>query len=92
MANTSSARKANRASERRRLHNKPIRTSLKTFIKKAEATIAAGATDANDPALIKAFSVLDKAAGKNIIHRNNAARHKSRLMKKFNQAQAAATA
>ena len=88
MANTKSAKKAMRVSERRRLRNKPIRTALKTYVKQAEAAVKAPTAD--DPAaVLKAISALDKAATKRLIHPNNAARRKSRLMKKLNQARAA---
>ncbi len=91
MANTKSAQKAIRVSERRRQHNKPIRSSVKTYIKQAVASI--GTPDANaEEAVVRAISQLDKAASKGVIHRNNAARRKSRLMKKLNQARGAATA
>jgi small subunit ribosomal protein S20 len=54
------------------------------MVKKAEQTIASGALD--QKAIITALSTLDKAATKGVIHRNNAARRKSRLMKKLNAA------
>ncbi|HMO56706.1 MAG TPA: 30S ribosomal protein S20 [Roseiflexaceae bacterium] len=88
MANTKSAQKRIRANERRHLRNKSYRSRVKTLIKKAEQTIFAGKPDA--AAVRDAMSTLDKAAVKGIIHKNNAARRKSRLAKKLNHAQNAA--
>ncbi len=84
LANTKSALKRIRTSENRRLRNSSYNARLKTMVKKAEQTIASGALD--QKAIITALSTLDKAASKGVIHRNNAARRKSRLMKKINAA------
>lgn len=84
MANTKSALKAIRVSERKRQQNKPIRTGVRTRIKQAEKLIARSDEPAARQAVILAVSALDKAANKGVIHRNNAARRKSRLMKKLN--------
>lgn len=84
MANTKSALKAIRVSERKRQQNKPIRTGVRTRIKQAEKLIARSDEPAARQAVIVAVSALDKAANKGVIHRNNAARRKSRLMKKLN--------
>jgi small subunit ribosomal protein S20 len=66
-----------------------VRTSTRTSIKKVRALIAAGkAVEANE-ALQDAVSALDKAAEKGVIHKNNAARRKSRLMLAVNLAQSA---
>ncbi|MGB9632686.1 MAG: 30S ribosomal protein S20 [Chloroflexaceae bacterium] len=87
MANTKSAKKRIRSNERKRQRNLMYRSRVKTMIKKAELSIYSGTPD---EALVReALSTLDKAAVKGIIHKNNAARRKSRLMKKFNAAQAA---
>ncbi len=85
MANTKSAKKAIRVSERKRLHNRPIRSATKSQVRRAESAIGTSAATAEE-AVVKAISALDKAATKGIIHANNAARRKSRLMKKLNQA------
>ena len=87
-----SAQKQVRVTERRRLRNKPIRTLCKTNITKAERLIFLGELEAAQEAVVVAISSLDKAAEKGIIHPNNAARRKSRLMEKLNQAQASAEA
>lgn len=84
MANSKSAEKRIRVSERRRLRNRPFRSAARTLVKKAELAIAAGDRDTAQGAVVKATGMLDRVAGKGIIHRNNAARRKSRLMAKFN--------
>ena len=88
MANTKSARKQIRVSEKRRLHNKSYRSLCKTNITKAEKLIFSGELEEAQQAVVAAISALDTAAEKGILHSNNAARRKSRLMKKMNQAQA----
>jgi small subunit ribosomal protein S20 len=76
-----------RVSERKRLRNQPIRSQCKTSITKAEKLIFSGKLDEAGAAVADAVSTLDKAAEKGVIHRNNAARRKSRLLKKLNSAQ-----
>ncbi|MCU0492164.1 MAG: 30S ribosomal protein S20 [Chloroflexaceae bacterium] len=88
MANTESARKRIRTNERKRLRNQMYRSRVKTMLKKAEQSIFSGKP--SDEAIREAISTLDKAAVKGIIHKNNAARRKSRLMKKLNNATVAA--
>ena len=83
---TKSAEKQMRVAERRRLRTKPIRSRCKTNITKAERLIFSGELETAQKAVVAAISSLDKAAEKGIIHPNNAARRKSRLMKKLNQA------
>ncbi len=90
MANSKSSKKRIRVAERRREENKPLRTEARTFVKKAEVAIASGDVDAAKAATLEAVSVLDRVADKDVIHKNNAARRKSRLMKKLNQANAPA--
>jgi small subunit ribosomal protein S20 len=85
LANTKSALKRIRSGERKRMRNKPIRTALKTYVKSAQTRIVAGVTEDAADAVVRAISALDKAAGKGIIHRNQAARRKARLMAKFNK-------
>jgi len=81
--------KALRVAQRRRQRNKGTRSAIKTFIRQAEKLAAEGQEAAAVEAARRAISALDKAAGKGIIHPNNAARRKSRLMKKLHRAQAA---
>ncbi len=84
MANSKSAEKRIRVSERRRLRNRPFRSAARTFVKKAELAIAGGDQAAAQEAVLVATSTLDRVCSKGVIHKNNAARRKSRLMKKFN--------
>ncbi|MCK5434264.1 MAG: 30S ribosomal protein S20 [Dehalococcoidales bacterium] len=87
-----SVQKQVRVAERRRLRNKPIRGLTKTNLTKAEKLIFSGELESAQKAVLLAISSLDKAADKGIIHPNNAARHKSRLMKKLNDALALSSA
>ncbi|MFN8593948.1 MAG: 30S ribosomal protein S20 [Thermomicrobiales bacterium] len=84
MAHSKSAKKRIRVAARRQERNKPLRTEARTFVKKAEVAIAAGDADAAKAATVEAVSVLDRVASKGVIHANNAARRKSRLMAKYN--------
>ncbi len=81
-----------RVGEKRRLSNKSIRTLCKSSIAKVERLLFAGELESAQEAVAAAIVVLDKAAKKDVIHPNNAARRKSRLMKKLNEAQARASA
>jgi small subunit ribosomal protein S20 len=92
LPNIKSAEKRVRVTERKRLRNKSVRTMCKTNITKAERLIFMGDLNAAQEAVAVAITSLDRAAEKGIIHANNAARRKSRLMKKFNQLQAQAPA
>jgi small subunit ribosomal protein S20 len=89
---TKSAKKQVRVSERRRGNNKSVRSLCKTNVTKAERLIFSGELESAQKAVVDAISSLDKAAEKGIIHPNNAARRKSRLMKKLNEAQSPASA
>ena len=88
MPQTKSAKKQVRASKPRRQRNKSMRSLCKTSVSKAEKTILAGDIESGQEAVQTAISALDKAAEKGIIHRNNSARRKSRLMKKLNTVKA----
>ena len=88
MPNIKSAEKQVRVTERKRLRNKSITSQCKTNVTKAEKLIFSGDLKAAQVAVAVAITSLDKAAEKGIIHPNNAARRKSRLMKKLNEAQA----
>ena len=68
------------------LHNKAIKSNLKTVIKKADAAIDSNAAD-KDAAIKAAVSAIDKAQSKGVIHKNTAARKKSQVAGKFNSAQ-----
>jgi small subunit ribosomal protein S20 len=88
MANTKSAIKRIRTSEQRRQRNVAVKSATRTFVKKARTAIAQNAED-TQASIVAAVSALDKAAKKGVVHPNNAARRKSRLMKRFNAANAA---
>ena len=89
---TKSAKKEMRASTKRQARNKSVSSLCKTNITKAERIIFSGELEAAKEAVVTAISSLDKAAEKGAIHQNNAARRKSRLMKKLNEAQPSAPA
>ena len=92
MPNTKAAQKQVRVTQKKSLRNKPIKSLAKTNIIKAEKLIFSGELKSAQEAVIAAVSSLDRAAEKGIIHPNNAARRKSRLLKKLNEAQKAASA
>ena len=69
------------------MHNKAIKSNLKTVVKKADAAIAAGAAD-KEAAVVAAVSAIDKAASKGVLHKNTAARKVSRMAKRANKANA----
>ena len=79
MANSPSAKKRARQSEVRRQHNASLRSMIRTSIKKVVKAIDAKDADAAQTALTAAVPVIDRMADKGIIHKNKAARHKSRL-------------
>jgi small subunit ribosomal protein S20 len=81
MANIKSQIKRNRSNERRRLRNQGVRSELKTRVKKASTALDAGAEDSTE-AVRLAQKRLSKAASKGRIHKNQAARRTSRLMKR----------
>jgi small subunit ribosomal protein S20 len=85
LANSKSSKKRIRVAERRRDSNKPLRTEARSFVKKAEVAIASGDAEAAEAATLEAVSVLDRVAGKGVIHKNNAARRKSRLVAKYQE-------
>jgi small subunit ribosomal protein S20 len=90
LANTQSAIKRLRSSERKRQHNRVFRGQARTAVRKARSLIDKGHVEEAREAVQAAVRALDKAAAKGIIHKNNAARRKSRLMQQLNQAEKAA--
>jgi small subunit ribosomal protein S20 len=82
VANIKSQIKRNKQNERRRLRNQAVRSELKTRVKRANAAADSG-EDTTEPTRAAAKR-LDKAAAKGVIHKNQAARRKSRLMKRVN--------
>jgi small subunit ribosomal protein S20 len=91
MANTASAKKESRSSVGRTLRNRSVRSAVKTGVAKARRVIGEGAEGALETAMA-AISGLDRAAEKGILHPKNAARRKSRLMKRLNALASAAPA
>lgn len=89
MANHPSALKRIRSSEKRRQRNRIVRGGARTAVKKARALILAEQWSEADAAVLAAVSALDRAAAKGVIHKNNAARRKSRLMRQYQQARPA---
>lgn len=89
MANTKSSKKDLRRTVKRRARNLGTRSALKTFVKKVRTVAATGEGEATQTALVNAISALDKAAQRGIIHKNQAARRKSRIAKAANKAVAA---
>lgn len=79
MANTAQSRKRARQAEKRRQHNTSYRSKFRTFVKKVLAAVQAGEKDQAQKAYNDAVSVIDKTANKGLIHKNKAARYKSRL-------------
>lgn len=86
MANTKSAQKKNRADQKKTIRNKVVRTRTRTLVGRARKS-AERAPDAAGQEVAAALSSLDRAASKGIIHPNNAARRKSRLVQKLNKTQ-----
>ncbi len=91
MTSKKSAQKSAKIMQQKAQRNKPIRSSVKTTITKARKLILQKDLDAAQEAVKQAAVALDKAVQKGVLHPNNAARRKSRLMKQLNQALAAST-
>ncbi len=92
MPNIKSAKKRVAVIEKKTSQNKMIRSSVKTAIKKYNAAIAAGDVAEAEKLLPVTVSVIDSAASKGIIHKNNASNKKSALAKNLNALKAAAAA
>lgn len=83
MANSPQARKRARQAEKHRRHNASRRSMMRTELKKVINAVAAGDKEAAQEAYKKAVPLLDRLACKGLIHKNKAARHKSRLNAKI---------
>jgi small subunit ribosomal protein S20 len=83
LANTLSAKKRIRQNVKRQARNRVFRTRARTYVRLAREVIDTGDQEAAADAVKKAISELDIAAVKGVIHKNNAARRKSRLMKRL---------
>lgn len=81
MANIKSAIKRNKQNEKRRLRNRVFRGRARTYVRQARKTIEEGDVQVAREVTLDAIRALDKAAEKGILHKNNAARRKSRLMR-----------
>lgn len=79
MANSVQAKKRARQNEKRRQHNASLRSMVRTYLKKVDAAIASGDKAVAQEAYTASVPVIDRMADKGIIHKNKAARHKSRL-------------
>ncbi len=79
MANSPQSRKRARQAETRRRRNASQRSRVRTYIKKVQAAIASGDSEQASAALAEATPIIDRTAAKGIMHKNKAARHKSRL-------------
>jgi small subunit ribosomal protein S20 len=82
VANIKSQIKRNRQNEKRRIRNRGVRSEIKTRIRTATEVAAAGSDDAEE-AIRAAISRIDKAAAAGVMHKNTAARKKSRLIKRL---------
>jgi small subunit ribosomal protein S20 len=87
LANIKSAIKRIRSSARKQQNNRILRGRARTAVKKARLTLSEGKPEDAQTAVKQAISELDRAAGKGVIHKNNAARRKARLMKQLIQSQ-----
>ena len=79
MANSPQARKRARQAENNRQHNAGLRARMRTYVKRVVSAIEAGDKEAASTAYKAAVSILDKTVSKGLVHKNKAARHKSRL-------------
>jgi small subunit ribosomal protein S20 len=84
LANIKSQIKRNKQNQAARLRNRVYRGSARTLIRKAQSAIRTENTELAETEVLKAVRALDKAAAKGVIHKNNAARRKSRLMAHLN--------
>ena len=83
MANTKSAIKRIKQNHKRRIRNRLVTGRARTYVKHAHTAMEKGTLEESQSATVTAISALDKAAEKGIIHKNNAARRKSRLMRRL---------
>jgi small subunit ribosomal protein S20 len=79
LANSAQARKRAKQNDKRRQHNAALRSKMRTFVKRVRSAIAAGEKEQAQDAFKAAVPVLDSMTGKGIVHKNAAARYKSRL-------------
>ncbi len=87
MANTASAKKRIRSSERKRLRNQIHRSRARTRLRQAKQLIAERELEAAEQAVQSALGSLDRAVAKGVLHKNSAARRKARLVRRLRKAQ-----
>ena len=83
LANIKSQIKRNRQNEKKRLRNRIVRGTTRSVVKNAHKAIETGEVETSQGAVLSAISALDEAAQKGVLHKNNVARRKSRLMKRL---------
>jgi small subunit ribosomal protein S20 len=88
LANTRSAKKRIRQGRTRRLQNRKVRTRARTAVKLAKDSAGSADKTKGQAAVLEAIKELDKASTKGVIHRNNAARRKSRLLRSLKKSSA----
>lgn len=86
MPTSLSARKRVRQAAKRRLRNRRVKATVKTQVRKVEAALESGDVEAARAAYAAAARLIDKAVSKSVLHRNTAARRKSRLARRINAA------
>jgi len=79
VANSAQAKKRARQAEKHRQHNASLRSKMRTYMKKVVHAIESGNKEEATAAYVAAVPVIDGMAGKGLIHKNKAARHKSRM-------------
>ena len=89
MAQSKSSKKRARQAEERRLRNRAVKSAVRTYVSRGRRLIGEGDVEQAEAAVAVALRALDKAASKGVLHKNNAARRKSRLMKALNALQEA---
>jgi len=87
LANIKSQIKRNKQNQVKRQRNRVYRGAARTYVRKAQAAIKSGVEDNAQAEVKNAIKALDKAVTMGVIHKNNAARRKSRLVKKLNSLQ-----
>jgi small subunit ribosomal protein S20 len=83
LANIKSQIKRNKQNEKKRVQNRVVRGRARSFVAKARVSLETGTPEDAKTAIMDAVSALDRAAQKGVVHKNNAARRKSRLMKRL---------
>jgi small subunit ribosomal protein S20 len=85
LANSKQQEKRIRQAEKARVRNKSRKTEVKTYIRRFLASLEEGNREQSDLYMAKAVKSLDKAASDGVIHKNNAANHKSRMARRYSK-------